>query len=185
MKTWIQSLSVIAHTYNPNTSTVTTGQSLGSIASQPTLTDKNQVFERISQRESIAFPRMTPKVVLQLPQPCTPTYKHAHTDTYTCTKIKIRKDLVLWDHWGHQTSPDTLQGRSCRAALKVFEDGEHPISAQSCSQLSNPEPGMWTKVSHHLNSGGSQSTKPCWSLTHSAAGWKAVSKVPSFSVVGT
>lgn len=114
---------------------------------------------------STVFLKLTPRVVLQPPHPCTPIYKHSHTDTYTCTKIKTKEELILWDHWGLQTSPDTLQGQSYREALRIFGDREEPISAQSYSYLSLPEADMWTKPSHHLNSGGLQSTEHFWGLT--------------------
>ena len=83
---------MIAHTYNPSTSEVATGGSLGSVTSRSNLTGKNQIFERISQRGSDSILRMTPKVVLHPAHPCTPIYNHAHTDTYACTKIKVKKE---------------------------------------------------------------------------------------------
>lgn len=77
---------------------------------------------------------MTPEIVLQALHSGTPTYKYAHTDTHTCTKIKIKRELVLCEHFKvvkkkKKKSPAILQERSDREALRIQEDEKEPIWA--------------------------------------------------------
>lgn len=155
---------MIAHTYNPSTSEVATGGSLGSVTSRSNLTGKNQIFERISQRGSESILRMTPKVVLHPAHPCTPIYNHAHTDTNACTKIKVKKEWTCFlGSLGASNKPRHPTGaithRNSENIWKWRRTRRIPVDPVLQPSLSQSQ-ACEQRASHHLNSGGLQSTEP-------------------------